>query len=129
MATITWTPDELDRIAAADELDIAARRADGTLRKAVPIWVVRVDDALYVRSWRGLDGSWFRTAHATREGHISAGGVEHDVALLDAADHVSAAVDAAYRDKYRRYPSYVPPMISAQAQATTLQLQPQVREG
>jgi hypothetical protein len=32
MATVTWTPDELDRIAAADELDIAARLAQHVVR-------------------------------------------------------------------------------------------------
>jgi len=54
--TSAWTPDELDRIGAAEEVEIAPRRADGTLRSAVPIWVVRVGDELYVRSWRGLGG-------------------------------------------------------------------------
>ena len=47
--TTAWTPDELARIAAADELEIAARRRDGTLRKGVTIWVVRHDDSLYDR--------------------------------------------------------------------------------
>ena len=57
-----WTTDELDRIGRADELQIAARRRDGTLRVAVPIWVVRVGDALYVRSWRDDGGRWYRAA-------------------------------------------------------------------
>ena len=34
-----WTNDELDKIAAAEELEIASLRRDGTLRKAVTIWV------------------------------------------------------------------------------------------
>jgi len=42
--TTTWTSDELSRIEAADELEIAPRRRDGTLRKLVPIWAVRVAD-------------------------------------------------------------------------------------
>jgi hypothetical protein len=37
----TWTSDELDALAAATELRISTRRPDGTLRPAVPIWVVR----------------------------------------------------------------------------------------
>jgi hypothetical protein len=65
--------DELDRIGGAEELQIAARRRDGSLRPPVPIWSVRVDDELFVRSWRGAGGSWYRTAAATHEGHISAG--------------------------------------------------------
>lgn len=49
----TWTSDELRRVGEAEELRIAPRRHDGTLRKPVTIWVVRVGDDLYVRSYRG----------------------------------------------------------------------------
>jgi hypothetical protein len=126
--TSTWTSDELDRIGDAEELHIAARRSDGTLRKPVPIWVVRVGDELYVRSWRGPDGAWFRAARARGEGRIGAGGVEKDVAFADAPAEVNDAVDAAYREKYGRYPGYVEPMVSARARATTLKLVPDDRE-
>jgi hypothetical protein len=119
-----WTPDELDRIGAADELRIASRRANGTLRRPLPIWVVRVGDELYVRSWRGDDGSWYRAAQTSGEGHISAGGVERDVTYVAADDEINNLVDAAYRDKYGRYPSYVEPMVAAAARATTLKLVP-----
>ncbi|MCW2947149.1 MAG: hypothetical protein JWR24_3866 [Actinoallomurus sp.] len=53
----TWTSDELSMIEAADELEIAPLRRDGTPRRPVPIWVVRDGDDLYVRSYRGSDGS------------------------------------------------------------------------
>jgi Uncharacterized protein conserved in bacteria (DUF2255) len=36
-----WTGEELDRITAADELELASAKGDGTLRKPVTIWVVR----------------------------------------------------------------------------------------
>jgi hypothetical protein len=71
-----WTEDELARIAAAKELAIAPRRGNGTLRAPTTIWVVRVGDDAYVRSWRGPTGSWFRAAQRTHEGCISAGGIE-----------------------------------------------------
>jgi hypothetical protein len=119
-----WTADELDRIGAAEELATAPRRADGTLRRPLPIWVVRVGDDLYVRSWRGDDGSWYRAARASGEGHISAGGVDRDVSYVPVDDEVNDAVDAAYRDKYGRYPSYVEPMVAAASRATTLRLVP-----
>jgi hypothetical protein len=120
-----WTREELDRFGAAEELEIAPRTGDGSLGRAVPIWVVRVDDGLYVRSWRGSAGGWYRAARARGAAHVSAGGVERDVAIADdARDEVNDAIDAAYRDKYARYPSYVPPMVSEQARATTLALVP-----
>ena len=124
MTPAAWIGDELDRIGAADELAIAPRRRDGSLLRPVPIWVVRVGDDLYVRSWRGEGGAWYRTALRQRAGHIAAGGVEKDVAFIDVVDADDDAIDAAYRDKYARYPSYVPPMLGDQAQATTLKLVP-----
>jgi hypothetical protein len=119
-----WTTDELERIGGAEELQIAPRRRDGSLRRPLPIWVVRVGDDLYVRSWRGAGGGWYRAARATHEGRISAGGVDRDVSLAEVGDDVADAIDAAYRAKYGRYSSYVEPMIAAQARATTLKLVP-----
>src|SRR3954452_13747614 len=124
-----WTADELDRIGGNDELRIAPRGKDGTLRRAVPIWVVRVGDELYVRSWRGDDGRWYRAAKANGEGQVAAGGVTKDVALLAARDEVNDAVDAAFREKYGRYPGYVEPMVAPQARATTLRLAPRSEAG
>jgi hypothetical protein len=111
-----WASSELDRIAAADELVIAARQADGTLRPPTPIWVVRVGDNLYVRSWRGPAGRRFRAARAGR--------VEKEVVFVDANEDVNDAIDAAYEEKYARYPSYVKPMVSSDARATSLKLVP-----
>jgi hypothetical protein len=58
-----WPAHTLDRFGAADEIDISTRRDDDNLRGFVPIWIVTVDNALYVRSHRGHDGAWYR--HAT----------------------------------------------------------------
>jgi hypothetical protein len=117
-----WTPEQLDRIGAAEELLLAARRPDGTLRAPVPVWVVRVGDELFVRSWRGSGGAWYRAVQASGAGHVSAGGVEADAAFLPGG--VDDAIDAVYREKYARYPSYVEPMVTDQARATTLRLVP-----
>jgi hypothetical protein len=119
-----WTADELNRIGAAHELRLTIHRPDDTLRNPVTIWVVRVGADLYVRSWRGPSGSWYRGARTRGAAHASAGGVEKEIGLVDADQGVQDAVDAAYRDKYARYPSYVEPMISEPARATTLKLLP-----
>ncbi len=124
MTAAAWTADELDRIGAAEELEIAPHRAGGSLRKFLPIWVVRTGDELYIRSWRGTSGSWFRAVQASHAARIRAGRIDRDVALLDADEEINDAVDAEYGAKYGRYPSYVGPMISPQARATTLKLLP-----
>jgi hypothetical protein len=120
-----WATEALSRIGDTEELEIAARRSDGALREPVSVWVVRVGDDLYVRSWRGANGRWFRAARASREAHIAAGGIERDVALVDADGDVNDAIDAGYRAKYGRYTSYVPPMLAPQARATTLKFVPE----
>ncbi|MFJ8021498.1 DUF2255 family protein [Streptomyces sp. NPDC096311] len=120
----TWSSDELNRIEAADELEMAPRRSDGTLRKPVPIWVVREGDDLYVRSYRGPDGSWWRTARSSHEGRVRSGGVDKDVAFTEETDaSVNDRIDAAYRAKYGRFGgAYVNPMVAARP--TTLKLVP-----
>ncbi|MFG6201511.1 DUF2255 family protein [Nonomuraea sp. JJY05] len=122
----SWTSDELSRIGTADELRIAPVRDDGTPRTPVPIWIVRDGDDLYIRSYRGPDGTWYRAARASHHAHITAGGIDKDVALAEENDPgVNDRIDAAYRTKYRRYGStYVTPMVATQARATTLKLLP-----
>jgi hypothetical protein len=121
----TWTSDELNKIGTAEELELASRRRDGTLRNPVTIWVVRIGDNLYVRSYRGHAGAWFRTAQVYHEGHIWAGGVEKDVTFMAESDPaINDQIDAAYRTKYGRYPQYVAPMLTAEARSTTIKLAP-----
>jgi len=125
----TWTPEELDRIAGAEELRIQPRRADGTLHSPVSIWVVRDGDDLYVRSYRGSGGAWYRTAQASHEGRIQAGGVTKDVSFAEVDDAVNNPVDTAYHTKYGRYSSYVAPMVAPAARKTTLKLVPRRTDG
>jgi hypothetical protein len=121
----TWTSDELNKIETAEELEIASRRGDGTLRKPVTIWVVRVGDDLYVRSYKGRTSAWFRAAEVGHEGHIRAGGVAKDVTFVEEADpDLNDQIDAAYHTKYSRYPQYVAPMVTAEVRATTIKLVP-----
>ncbi|HSG16807.1 MAG TPA: DUF2255 family protein [Anaerolineae bacterium] len=121
----TWTSNELSKIGTADELEIAPRRRAGTLRQPVTIWVVRVGDDLYVRSYKGHGGAWFRAVQVRHEGRVWAGGVEKDVTFAAEADpDINNQIDAAYRTKYGRYPQYVAPMVTAEARSTTLKLVP-----
>jgi hypothetical protein len=126
-ATSAWTSQELDRIERAEELEIASLRRGGELGSRRTIWVVRVGDALYVRSVNGPGSDWYRGTRARREGRVQAGGVAKDVTIIDAAadDGVNAAVDAAYRTKYGHYAAYIVKAItSPEAGSTTMRLEP-----
>jgi hypothetical protein len=122
---MSFTATELERVGAAEELQIAVERRDGTLRDWVPIWVVRVADDLYVRSYRGTAGVWYRHAVAQPHGRIRAGGLQREVTFAPADDGVTAAIDDAYRAKYARYGDrYLQPMLTSSAIAATLRLTP-----
>jgi hypothetical protein len=124
-----WSPKELERIGSADELQIAVKRADGTLRRWTPIWVVRVGEQVYVRTWHRRGSGWFGHVLRSRRARIRVPGLEVDVAVEDVGEgtaQLRAGIDAAYRTKYRRYgSSSVEPMVEAAAAAATLQLTPE----
>lgn len=123
----TWTGDELNKIGKAEELEIAPLREDGTRRNPVTIWVVRLGDDLYVRSYKGRTAAaWFRGALVRHEAHIHAGGVGKDVTLVEEQDPaINDRIDDEYRTKYRRYAaSIVESVVTPTARSATLKLVP-----
>lgn len=122
----TWTADQLDRVGDATELDLASRRADESLTGYTTMWVVRVDDHLYVRSAGGPDRPWYRHALANGTGRIRAGGVEVDTTFdPDANGAPHDAIDAEYHRKYDRYgPGPVSHVTGAASHAVTVRLAP-----
>ena len=125
----TWTVDELNKIGSAEELQLASLRRDGTLRRKVIIWVVRVGDDLYIRCVNGRAGAWFRGVQTQHEGRIWAGGIEKGVTFVEGADpDINEEIDAAYLTKYQRYPQYVAPMVTPEVRAATIKLEPRRSE-
>ena len=119
-----WTSDELNKIGNAEELLIASRRNDGTLRKQVIIWVIRLGDDLFVRSVRGRGSWWFKGVQTRHEGRIEAGGVVKDVRFEEIND-LNDEIDEVYRKKYSRYAaSIINSIISKDARSATLKLVP-----
>ena len=127
--TAAWSSGELERIGSAEELQIATNRAGGTLRREVPIWVVRVGEQVYVRTWYRRDNGWFGHVVDSRRARIRVPGLEADIAIEDVGDdqaELRAAVDAAYRAKYGRYgETPVDRMVTDDAAASTLRLIPE----
>jgi hypothetical protein len=48
-----WTSDELAEIERAEELELASLRRDGTLRRAVTMWVVATKAISEPEAWTG----------------------------------------------------------------------------
>jgi len=120
-----WTADELDRVGAAEELEVSSVRQDGSLRPYTTIWVVRVGDEIFIRSAYGPRNGWFRHALASGRGRVRAGGVEKDVTFEQAGAEVRDAVDAAYHAKYDSHgPQIVGTVVGEGQELTTLRLHP-----
>ena len=120
-----WSEAELDRIGNAEELQLASKRTDGSLRPYVTMWVIRAGNALYVRSAGGPDRPWYRRAKASGTGRIRADGFERDVTFADATLSAHVAIDHAYHAKYDRYGSTtVGHVTGPDAQPVTIRLVP-----
>lgn len=120
-----WSAEELARVGGAEELQIASRRSDGSLRPFVTIWLVRAGGDLYVRSAYGYDNGWFQRALHAEDGRIRAAGVERDVRFEQPGADVADAVTAAYHAKYDRHgPRIVGTVVSPEAVRSTLRLVP-----
>lgn len=122
----SWTEDELRAIGRTNELQIASRRPDGTMRPYVTIWVVRAGDDIYVRSAYGKDNPWYVRAKASGTGRIRAGSIERDVTFHEAEPEAHHDIDAAYHAKYDRYgPKIVGTVVGDQAAPLTIRLRPE----
>ncbi|MGW0683433.1 DUF2255 family protein [Streptomyces sp. NPDC002754] len=125
-----WTPGELDQLTRADELVIFPATTDETPRNGTPIWMVVVDDALYVRAYRGRGSRWFSHALQAGRGRIEAGGLTTNVTFTDAQGEHAAAIDRAYRTKYSHYSGQVvDPMAAPDAHDATLRVEPAAPSG
>jgi hypothetical protein len=122
--TAPWLPEELRKIAAADDLHVAPFREDGTTYGTPTwIWSVRVDGDLYVRAYNGRNSRWHQAALRQKAGRITAGGLTKEVAFEPVAGPVNDRIDDAYRSKYRGN-SYLNSMISARARSATVRITP-----
>ena len=125
-----WTASELTAIDATGEVGIATRRSGGTLRTARIVWIVRHEDAVYVRSVNGTTAAWYRGVQTRHEGELTAGRLQRNVAFVEAGEHagddssLDDTLDAAYRDKYGHSSSAVAAITADVARATTLRVDP-----
>jgi hypothetical protein len=120
----TWWKDELQKIAAADDLHISPYRDDGvTYGTPTWIWSVAVGDDLYVRAYNGRNSRWYQAALRQRAGRITAAGMTKEVAFEPVDGPINERIDDAYQAKYQGS-SYLGAMINARARAATIKVLP-----
>jgi hypothetical protein len=122
-AMMAWDTTTVRQLAEAGEIDVVVP-APGRPDARTPIWIVAVDDDLYVRSWKGEAGIWYRRARRLGTGSVVADGHEHQVRFTGTDDPgINARIDEAYRRKYGNS-SYTQAMIRPPATASTLRVDP-----
>jgi len=120
----TFDPATLAAIADSDDLHVSPFREDGTTYGTPTwIWSVVVGDRLFVRAYNGTSSRWYRAAEARGAGRVRAAGTEHEVTFRPAAGEVDDEVSAAYETKYHGSP-YLPPMLTDQRVAATMEIAP-----
>jgi len=121
---MTWSRDELRKVAEADDLHISPLREDGvTYGTPTWIWSVAVGDALYVRGYNGQNSRWYQAALRQKAGRIIAAGMTKEVNFEPVDGPIHDLIDGAYRAKYGGS-QYLNSMIGARARSATIRVMP-----
>lgn len=99
----------------------------GTEHRYIGIWVVIVDDRVFVRPWNDKRSGWYRAFLAESLGSVKVGGREVRVrARKVRGERLNDAVDRAYSAKYTTKANlkYVRGFATATRRARTLELLP-----
>ncbi len=117
----TFDADVIDALRRRKEVGI---RTSGNQQRPVTIWIVVVDDAVFVRSVRGPQGKWYIAARADGEATLVIDQRELPVCVTPVPDPADvAAVSQAILSKYATSP-YAQVMVSDAIVPTTLRLGP-----
>jgi hypothetical protein len=120
---VAFEQSDLAAMAAAEEVDIETRAATGETHRTI-IWIVVRDGEVYIRSYRGDRGRWYREATADPEVAIHVDGRRVAARAVAATDPASvAACSAGLAEKYEGDPA-TPAMLADAVLATTLRLVP-----
>jgi len=117
-----WTREELQKVAASDDLRVAPFREDGvTYGTPIWIWSVVVDGTLYARAYNGRASRWFVAALREKGGRITTAGMTKEVSFEPVEGAVNDRIDEAYRAKYGGSP-YLESMLGARARSATVKV-------
>ena len=113
----------LDLLAATKEVRIETSRADGPVHSAI-IWIVVDEQDVFIRSFRGERGRWYREARENPEVAILAGSRRIAATAVAATDAKSVRrCSEGFQAKYPKSKS-TPMMLADDILDTTLRLEP-----
>ena len=121
----TQTQFDKATLAQIDAQQLVGIRAGRKPHRLLYIWMVVVDDRVFVRSWLVSPRSWYHTFKMEGVGMLYSNGREIPVLARPIQDNATnAVVNNAYQEKYRMSRE-VWDMISPRSIATTIELLPQ----
>jgi len=115
---------DADTLRALDDVQEPRIRTDRHPNSAVVVWVVVEGDDVFVRSWLGARGRWYKDLAAGGAATLEFAGHLLPVQAFPAND--PASVERASREILREYrrSSHAQEMVRADILATTLRLEP-----
>lgn len=127
-------PERVGRVSGFSDAELDALRALKMLRlragaehRYTGVWVVVVEDRVFVRSWNDAPTGWYRAFRAQPLGAIHTGAAERAVRARPVRSaRLRAAVTAAYGAKYvtKASEKWVRGFAAPEREATTLELVP-----
>jgi hypothetical protein len=120
---VTFEESDLDLLATAKEIRVETRSAAGEVHKTI-VWPLVRDGVVYLRSYRGPSGRWYREALADPGVALLFDRRRLPARAVPATDAASVeACSAALREKYRRSYS-LEAMLDPVVLPTTLRIEP-----
>jgi hypothetical protein len=113
----------LDKVRNVEEIRIETASAGAKTKHRATIWVVVVDGEVFVRSFTGPKGKWYRNVTANPEADLEVEGKTIHVKAIPVSEQKSIeAVSQAYLEKYGSSP-YAKDMVRPEVLPTTLRLE------
>ena len=120
---MTFAESDLAALAAAVEIEVETHAPSGSVHRTI-VWPVVDAGVVYVRSYKGPNGRWYREAIADPEVALHVDGRRLPATAVPATDPISIrACTNALRAKYRG-DSSLPAMLVAAVLPTTLRIVP-----
>ncbi len=120
---MSFSEPDLAALAAAEEIEIETRAADGTIHQAI-VWPLVREGVAYVRSYKGPSGRWYREALADPAVALLVDGRRLAARAVHAPDPASIeACSKALADKYTNSNSLAA-MLAPAVLPTTVRLEP-----
>jgi len=120
---VTFDESDLDLLAKLEEVDVETHSATGDVHSTI-VWPVVRDGVVYLRSYKGPSGRWYREAIADPVIALVADGRRLPARAVPASDSASVeACSAALRDKYPSDYS-LEAMLAPAVLPTTLRIEP-----